>query len=52
MSPFRWQSASVNGYLAHKQRLLPASQPAGAVQAVRDVVALHATEPTGPYLSL
>jgi hypothetical protein len=42
----------VNRYLAHKQHLLPASRLADAVQVTRDVVALHATAATGPYLSL
>jgi hypothetical protein len=42
----------VNSYLAHKQHLLPASQVTGVVQATRDIVALHATDPIGPYLSL
>jgi hypothetical protein len=42
----------VNGYLAHKQHLLPASRLADAVQVTRDIVALHATAATGPYLSL
>jgi hypothetical protein len=42
----------VNGYLAHKQHLLPASRLADVVQVTRDIVALHATVATGPYLSL
>jgi hypothetical protein len=42
----------VNRYLAHKQHLLPSAQPTGIVQVTRDVVALHATGATGPYLSL
>ena len=42
----------VNSYLAHKQHLLPASHLADVVQVTRDIVALHATGPTGPYLSL
>jgi hypothetical protein len=42
----------VNNYLAHKQHLLPESQATDVVQATRDVVALHATGATGPYLSL
>jgi hypothetical protein len=41
-----------NGYLAHKQHLLPASRLADVVQVTRDIVALHATAATGPYLSL
>jgi hypothetical protein len=42
----------VNSYLAHKQHLLPASRLDDAMQVIRDIVALHATAPTGPYLSL
>ena len=42
----------VNSYLAHKQHLLPASRLADVVQVTRDIVALHATDATGPYLSL
>jgi len=42
----------VNGYLAHKQHLLPTSRHADAVQVTRDIVALHATSATSPYLSL
>jgi hypothetical protein len=45
-------TASVNDYLAQKQHLLPSSQPSDMVQVTRDVVALHATSATGPYLSL
>ena len=42
----------VNHYLAHKQHLLPSSRLTDVVQVTRDVVALHATDPTTPYLSL
>jgi hypothetical protein len=42
----------VNSYLAHKQHLLPTSRLADVVQVTRDIVALHATDPTGPYFSL
>ncbi len=42
----------VNSYLAHKQHLLPASRLSDVVQVTRDVVALHATSATSPYLSL
>jgi hypothetical protein len=45
-------SSLVNAYLAHKQRLIPASRHVDVVQVTRDIVALHATAPTGPYLSL
>jgi hypothetical protein len=46
------QVSSVNRYLAHKQHLLPASHLADVVQVTRDIVALHATNATSPYLSL
>ena len=39
-------------YLAYKQHLLPASRLDDVAQVTRDIVALHATSPTGPYLSL
>ena len=42
----------INSYLAHKQHLLPASHLSDVVQVTRDIVALHATGATGPYLSL
>jgi hypothetical protein len=42
----------VNGYLAHKQHLLPGSRGDDVVRVTRDVVALHATAATGPYFSL
>jgi hypothetical protein len=42
----------VNSYMAHKQHLLAASRLAEVVQVTRDIVALHSTAPTGPYLSL
>jgi hypothetical protein len=42
----------VNAYVAHKQHLLPTSRASDVVQAIRDIVALHATDPTSPYLSL
>jgi len=42
----------VSSYLAYKQHLLPASRLADVAQVTRDIVALHATDPTGPYLSL
>jgi hypothetical protein len=44
--------SQVNGYLAHKQHLLPDSRGDDVVQVVRDLVALHATAATGPYFSL
>ena len=46
------QVSLVNQYLTHKQHLLPASRDTNAVQVTRDVVALHATDAVGPYLSL
>jgi uncharacterized protein YcaQ len=48
----RWPIPIVNAYLAHKQHLLPASSPQDVVQVTRDIVALHATSATSPYLSL
>ena len=42
----------VNNYLAHKQRLLATSRRTDIVQVTRDIVALHGTDPIGPYLSL
>jgi hypothetical protein len=42
----------VNRYLAHKQHLLPSSYLDDVVQVTRDIVALHATSATSPYLSL
>jgi hypothetical protein len=47
-----FQASRVNIYLAHKQHLLPGARLADVVQVARDIVALHATDPTGPYLSL
>lgn len=44
--------ALINSYLAHKQHLLPGSRLTDVVQAARDIVALHGTDPTGPYISL
>jgi uncharacterized protein YcaQ len=43
---------TVNNYLAHKQHLLPGSRLSDVLQVSRDIVALHATSATGPYLSL
>jgi uncharacterized protein YcaQ len=43
---------TVNSYLAHKQHLLPGSRLADVLQVSRDIVGLHATSATGPYLSL
>jgi uncharacterized protein YcaQ len=45
-------AATVNTYLAHKQHLLPNSRASDLLRAVRDIVALHSTDPTTPYLSL
>jgi len=42
----------VNSYLAYKQHLLPSSFLDDPVQITRDIVALHATSATSPYLSL
>jgi hypothetical protein len=46
------QVSLINRYLAHEQYLLPASQLTNVAQITRDVVALHATDATGPSLSL
>jgi hypothetical protein len=43
---------TVNRYLAHKQHLLPGSRLADVLQVSRDIVGLHATSATGPYLAL
>jgi uncharacterized protein YcaQ len=49
---------TVNGYLAQKQHLQADPRPGGSAElggplrVTRDIVALHATIPTGPYLSL
>jgi len=42
----------INSYLAHKQHLLPDSHSNDVAQTTRDIVALHTTDPTAPYLSL
>ena len=52
MSVPSFTTASVSGYLARKQHLLPRSRLTDVVQVTRDIVALHATIATGPYLSL
>lgn len=44
--------ARVNAYLARKQHLLPGARSSDLLQVTRDIVALHATNPTGPHLSL
>ena len=46
------KTSLINSYLAHKQHLWPGTQLADPVQVTRDIAALHATDPTGPYLSL
>jgi hypothetical protein len=43
---------TVNRYLACRQHLISSLPPAEVLQVTRDIVALHATVPTGPYLSL
>jgi len=52
MNPPLLNVSLINSYLAHKQHLLPASRLSDVVQVTRDIVALHATAATGPYLSL
>jgi uncharacterized protein YcaQ len=44
--------STINNYVAHKQHLLPETRLADVVQVCQDVVALHATGATVPYLSL
>ncbi|MBN1641471.1 MAG: AlkZ family DNA glycosylase [Anaerolineae bacterium] len=43
---------AVRAYLARKQRLLPGAQGQDPARVTRDIAALHATDPTTPYLSL
>lgn len=50
--PLRFCVSTVNEYVAHKQHLLPETRLADMVQVCRDLVALHATGATVPYLSL
>jgi hypothetical protein len=52
MSTAAFDVSLVNSYVAHKQHLLPTARLTGVVQVTRDIVALHATGATGPYLSL
>ena len=47
-----FELSHVNAFLAHKQHLLPGSRGDDLVQTTRDIVALHATSATTPYLSL
>jgi uncharacterized protein YcaQ len=43
---------SVNRLLLHKQHLTPGARAKDVPQVVQDIVALHATGPLSPYLSL
>lgn len=52
MSSLRLDQAHVNAYVAHKQHLLPAARGSDVTEITRDIAALHATVPTGPFLSL
>lgn len=52
MSELTLELSRVNAYLAHKQHLLPGSRCDDLLQVAGDIVALHATVATGPYLSL
>jgi hypothetical protein len=52
MNTSEFEPSQVNAYLAHKQHLLPGSQLHDLVEVTRDIVALHATAATGPYVSL
>ncbi len=45
-------NSNVNGYLAIKQYLLPPKHAPDIVRVTGDIVALHATAATGPYLAL
>jgi hypothetical protein len=48
----RFDIPTLNAYLAHKQHLPPGSRLGDPCRATRDIVGLHATGATGPYLSL
>lgn len=50
--PRAFPAPHVNAYLAHKQHLLPGSRGSDVLQVTRDIVALHASSATTPYLSL
>ncbi|MGD2039506.1 MAG: winged helix DNA-binding domain-containing protein [Anaerolineae bacterium] len=50
--PPRLAAARVNAYLADKQGLARAGRRPEVEQTTRDIVALHASSPTSPYLSL
>ncbi len=43
---------AVTKYLLHKQHLLDASQAETVLEVVEDIIALHATDASTPYLSL
>jgi hypothetical protein len=51
-APLSFSVSVINGYLTRKQHLLPEARLADVVQVCRDLVALHATGATVPYLSL
>jgi hypothetical protein len=46
------KEAAVSKYLLHKQHLLPSSLADTVLTVVNDIIALHATSATTPYLSL
>ncbi len=46
------KEAAVTKYLLHKQHLLDTSRAANVLEVVNDIIALHATSATTPYLSL
>ncbi len=50
--PRSFSVSAINRYLAHKQHLLPEARVADVVQVSRDLVGLHASAVTVPYLSL
>lgn len=46
------EPSQINHYLAVKQRLQPVTPTTDVVQVTQEILALHATSPVGPYLSL
>jgi len=52
MRSLKLDLARVNAYLAFKQHLLPTARGSDVTEVTRDMAALHATTPTGPFLSL
>jgi hypothetical protein len=52
MRSLKLDLAHVNAYLALKQRLLPTARGSDVTEVTRNMAALHATTPAGPFLSL